>query len=177
MKQIILLLAAGTFLFFASCNEKTEKTTGDSMGTEKKENPVVEKNIAISHAVSKAFETGDVSALDSIVADDFLDHTDRGDKVGRDSLKAMISFVHNNFKDMKMETLNEVADNDYVYSRMRFTGTTDGTMGMPKGPYDMQVIELARFKDGKAVEHWEFMDIQTVMKMMAPPASDKMKGK
>jgi predicted SnoaL-like aldol condensation-catalyzing enzyme len=39
-------------------------------------------------------------------------------------------------------------------------------MGMPNGPYDMTAIELAKFKDGKAVEHWNFMEMQSMMKMM-----------
>ena len=41
-------------------------------------------------------------------------------------------------------------------------------MGMPNGPYDMKSIEVAKFKDGKAVEHWGFMDMQDMMKMMPP---------
>jgi len=68
-------------------------------------------------------------------------------------------------KDMKTETVREVADGDYVYSWMRYTGTSDGTMGMPNGPYDMAAI-VAKFKDGKAIEHWNFMETQSMMKMM-----------
>ncbi len=37
------------------------------------------------------------------------------------------------------------------------------------GLYDMKSIEVAKFKDGKAVEHWSFMDMQGIMKMMPPP--------
>jgi predicted SnoaL-like aldol condensation-catalyzing enzyme len=49
-------------------------------------------------------------------------------------------------------------------------------MGMPKGPFDMTAIELAKFKDGKAVEHWSFMQIQDMMKMMGQqPDMDNMK--
>jgi hypothetical protein len=33
----------------------------------------------------------------------------------------------------------------------------------------MKSIEVAKFKDGKAVEHWSFMDMQDMMKMMPPP--------
>lgn len=51
--------------------------------------------------ITKAFQTGDVSGIDSVVADDFLDHTDRGDVKGKDSMKAMINMMHINFKDME----------------------------------------------------------------------------
>ena len=110
-----------------------------------------------------------------MVADDFIDHTDRGDKIGRDSLKAMVNWVHANMKDAKTETVREMAEGDYVFSWMRYTGTSDGTMGMPNGPYDMNAIEVAKFKDGKAVEHWNFMEIRDAMKMMGQqPGMDNM---
>lgn len=70
---------------------------------------------------------------------------------------------------MKTEKVREVADEDYVYSWMRYSGTSDGSMGMPKGPYDMESIEVSKYKDGKAVEHWAFMEMQDMMKMMPPP--------
>ncbi len=131
-------------------------------------------NIASSDVIMKAFQTGDVSGIDSVVSDDFLDHTDRGDMKGRDSLKAMVNWVHANMKDMKTEKVREVADGDFVYSWMRYTGTSDGSMGMPNGPYDMKAIEVAKYNDGKAVEHWSFMDAQDMMKMMPQPTMNSM---
>ena len=121
----------------------------------------------------KAFQTGDASALDSVIADDFVDHTDRGDMKGRDSLKSMVKFAHTHFPDMKFEKVRDVADGDYVYSWITSSGTSDGSMGMPKGPYKMSSIELSKFRDGKAVEHWSFMDAQDMAKMMAPPQPTK----
>jgi predicted SnoaL-like aldol condensation-catalyzing enzyme len=162
MKKIFISAFAGLLCLCTSCNTPATTTDNDNKAQE-------EKNIAASDAVAKAFETGDVSAIDSVIADDFIDHTDRGDKIGRDSLKAMVKFVHANFSDMKMEKVRDVADGDYVYSWMTYSGTSDGSMGMPKGPYKMSMIELSKFKDGKAVEHWSFMDNQDVAKMMPQP--------
>lgn len=151
------------------------------MSAEKKDNSMTEKNLAASHIVNDAFATGDISKIDDAVASDFVDHTDQGVK-NRDSLKVMIPMMHKEFPDMKMEMVKELADNDYVFSLMRWTGTSNGQMGMPKGPYDMKAIEVVRFKDGKAVEHWSYMEPAEVMKMMGgqqPPAKmdDKMKSK
>lgn len=160
MKKNLFAAFAGLLCICISCTSKTD-TTADN-----KDNAQEQKNIAASDVIMKAFQTGDVSGIDSVVSDDFIDHTDRGDMKGRDSLKAMVNFVHSNFKDMKTEKIRDVADGDYVYSWMRYTGTSDGSMGMPKGPYKMTAIELAKFKDGKAVEHWSFMDMQDMVKMM-----------
>ena len=151
---------AGVMLSFSACTGKMEtKMTGSGSNQQ--------KNIAASDVIMKAFETGDVNSLDSVVSEDFLDHTDRGDIRGRDSLKAMIKVMHTSFKDMKMEKVHELADDEYVHSWMRYTGTSDGTMGMPKGPYDMTAMEVSKYKDGRAIEHWGFMEMQAMTKMMA----------
>lgn len=86
--------------------------------------------------------------------------------MGRDSLKAMINMIHKNPNDMKMEAIREVADDEYVFQWLRYTGTSDGSMG-PAGPYDMHVIEVSKHKDGKIVEHWAYMDATEMMKMMS----------
>ena len=156
-------------LFLVACND-TKTTAGET-------DDQAQKNLEAARKIAKAFETGDATIIDSVVADDFVDHTDRGIKTGKDSLKAMINFVRTNFKDMKGETIKDMADGDYVFQLMRYTGTSDGTMGMPSGPYDMQSMEVSRFRDGKAVEHWAFMEVSEMMKMMAnmppPPVTTK----
>ena len=157
MKTILLAAFAGLLSLCTSCNSGTNDTSG---------NTSEQKNMAAFDTITKAFQTGDISGIDSVVADDFLDHTDRGEVKGRDSMKAMITMMHNNFKDMKTETVNTAANGDYVYGWMHYSGTSDGNMGMPKGPFDMTAIELAKFRDGKAVEHWSFMQMQDMMKMM-----------
>ena len=174
MKKIFLFAALAVIFAITSCNDtKSEKTTAETMLTDKKENAMAEKNLAASHIINKAFESGDASAIDNAVASNFVDHTDQGDK-NRDSLKAMITVMKKEFPDMKMEMIKELADNDYVFSLIRWTGTSNGQMGMPKGPYDMKAIEVVRFKDGLAVEHWSYMQPADVIKMLPPMPEAKM---
>ena len=118
---------------------------------------------------------GDVSGIDSIIAADFVDHTDKG-PMNRDSLKSMIKMMAAD-KTMKMETTKEMADDDYAFAMTHVTGTSDGK-DMPAGPYDMHTVEVVRFSNGKAVEHWGYMEMGEVTKMMmAPmPGMDKMKA-
>jgi predicted ester cyclase len=161
MKKFLSFITAGLICCFVSCNN--EKTAGET-----KDDSAATKNLEASRVISKAFGSGDPSMIDSVVAADFVDHTDRGDK-NRDSLKAMISMMRKTFPDMKMEVIKELADDDHVFSLMRFTGTSDGQFGMPKGPYDMQALQVTKFKDGKAIEHWEYMEVREMMKMMPQP--------
>ncbi len=169
MKKLLFILSAGTIFFFSSCNSKKEESSGGISDKAK-------ANIAASHIVSDAFITGDISKIDSVVSSDFVDHTDKGD-MGRDSLKAMITMMHAMTKDQKMETIKDLADDDYVFSWIRYTGSSDGSLGMPAGPYDMTAIEVVKFKDGKAIEHWAFMEPREMMKMMAPPPPADNKNK
>ncbi len=161
MKQFQLLFTPVIFFFLLSCNQ-------EKVSVEKEDSSAAKKNLEVSAIITKAFDTGDTSMIDKVVASDFVDHTDRGD-MGRDSLKAMIITMRKTFPDMKQEVIKELADDDYVFSMMRFTGTSEGQMGMPKGPYDMKAIEVVRYKDGMAVEHWTYMEPREMMKMMAPP--------
>jgi predicted SnoaL-like aldol condensation-catalyzing enzyme len=146
------------FCIFSAC---------DNEGTHTHENTVAQKNLETVRVINKAFDTGDTSQIDSVVSADFIDHTDRGEK-DRDSLKLMISMVRKTFPDMKGEVIRELADSNYVFTWMRFTGTSGGQMDMPKGPFDMKAVQITRLKDGKIVEHWEAMDMQDMMKMMPP---------
>ena len=161
-----ILIAISALFCFASCSTPTRNST--------KTDDKAQKNLESGRVISKAFETGNTALLDSAVADNFLDHTDQGDKTGRDSLKSMVNYVHTSMKDMKMETIREVADDDYVFQWMRYTGTSDGSMGMPAGPFDMHAIEVSKYKDGKAVEHWSYMNMKEMMKMMPQPAPKMM---
>ena len=53
-------------------------------------------------------------------------------------------------------------------------------MGMKAGErYDISALEVSKFKDGKVVEHWSFMQPSDMMKMMSamqPPSPETMPG-
>jgi predicted SnoaL-like aldol condensation-catalyzing enzyme len=166
----VCLAAVGALCLLTACNNS--QPTGSS------DQSMAQKNLDAVHIVNNAFQTGDISHIDEAVAADFVDHTDKGDK-GRDTLKAMIVQMHKAGLDMKVEVLKEIADSDYVFEMMRYSGNGDGVM-MPPGPYDMRAVEVIRFKDGKGVEHWAFMDVADMMKMMSSmqgPAAQRPAGK
>jgi predicted SnoaL-like aldol condensation-catalyzing enzyme len=152
----LYLAAAGMLCLLTACNNASQTTGNDSMA---------QKNLDAMHIVNKAFETGDISHIDDAVAADFVDHTDQGDK-GRDSLKAMITQMHKSGMTMKVDVMKEIADSNYAFEMMRYSGNGDGMM-MPAGPYEMHAVEVVRFKDGKGVEHWSYVSMSEIMKMMS----------
>lgn len=155
MKKIFLL-AFGVFCFLLSCKEADNKTADST------------KPPRSARIVYDAIETGDVSKLDSFLANDIVDHSDRGDIIGRDSVKAVLADLHNHFSDLKMDIIAEASDGDYGFTLHTFKGTTtDSSMGMPPGTkLDERGVDVVRFKDNLVVEHWQFVDMAAMMKMM-----------
>jgi predicted ester cyclase len=85
---------------------------------------------------------------------------------GIDSLKAFILASHEHIKNLKMELTKELADDEYVMSWVQFKGTGDGQENTVQGNFNVRDMEITRFKNGKAVEHWEAMDMRDVSKMI-----------
>src|SRR5687767_5876032 len=122
MKKIVFFAAAGLLCFLWSCNEAKEDTTKTS------------KPPMSARVVYDAIESGDVSKLDSFLAKDIVDHSEMGDIVGRDSVKAVLADLHNHFSDLKLEIISEASDGEYGFTLHTFKGVcTDSTMGMPAG--------------------------------------------
>src|SRR5689334_4150297 len=89
-----------------------------------------QRNLEIAITVSQAFNTGDISMIDSLVSIDYIDHTDRGD-LNRDTLKAMIIMMHQQTPDVKTEILKKASDDDYVFLLVHSSGKVDKSMGVP----------------------------------------------
>lgn len=174
MKRLTLTAFAAFICFLFSCKNNSANETGNGQS-----NASMYKEA--NAKIYKAIETGDVSALDSILATDAIDHGDPSghDVVGKDSIKASLAQVHNMFSNIKFEVMNSATDNDVTLERVRMTGTCNmdmPEMGMMKGKnIDMTSVEVTKYKDGKAYEHWTFLDQQDVKKMGPPPPPAKEK--
>lgn len=156
-------------LCFASCSHDT----GNS-----KMSGTAQKNSETSQAIYKAVETGDVSKLGDYIAADAVDHSNpMGDVQGLDSIKAELAKIHQTATGMKTDVKKTLADEEYVFDWVNYQGTaTTADWGMPAGTkYDMNAIHVSKFKDGKVVEHWEYMSAAEMMKMMGaqqPPVTE-----
>lgn len=160
MKKIITSFTALLFLLIIS------DVNAQSMPSKSAK---ARKNLEACAMVNKAILSGDMAVLDKVLSEDAVDHAGmHGDLVGREAIKTELGKMHSMAPDMKMEVIREIADDDYVFQWLRFSGTAaTADMGMPAGTkFDMSAVEVVKFKDGKAVEHWEFMQPSDMMKMM-----------
>ena len=115
--------------------------------------------------VYAAFGSGDDSCVDACVAKNFVEHAVPPPGVtstGMQCLKDSIAWFHTAFPDCKMTVLSSVVAGDTIYVHFNQKGTNRGPMGpgMPATGKTMDVngVDIVRFENGKAVEHWGYMD-------------------
>src|SRR5436190_20894139 len=133
------------------------------------------KNLEVNTAIMKAYESGDFSKMGDYIAADAVDHGgDTGDIKGLDSIVAAMKRYHAQTENVKTEVIREMADDEYVIVWSKVSGTAKvDMMGMKAGQsYTLNGVDIGRFKDGKAVEHWLYMDPREMMQMMMPSMSD-----
>jgi predicted ester cyclase len=166
MKNLLFLFVMAVSSICISCSN-----SGGMSATAK-------KNMEINTAIMKAYETNDFSKMGDYIAADAIDHGgEKGDVKGLDSIVAGMKMYRAMMPDMKSEVIKEIADDEYVFTWAKFSGTMNGTMT------NMKSIDVSKFKDGKAIEHWVFMDPNDMMKMMPPtpamqpPVADTAAGK
>lgn len=165
MKKLLFAIAAICLIY--SCNESKTLSANE-------DNSQAERNAQNSREIYKALETGDVSRLDSFIAEDILDHNgnDRWEDIrGRDSVKHYISQVHKYFDGLKMTVVSEgtSSDGNYHFAMVRMQGKSkENPWGMPVGvDVDDTGVDVTKIKDGKAVEHWGFMSHGDIKEMMS----------
>jgi predicted ester cyclase len=121
------------------------------------------KNMKVNDAIMKAYEAGDFSKMGDYIAADAIDHgSDHGDVKGLDSIVADMKRYRAMMPDMKSTMSRSLADEEYVFTWAKISGTMNGK------PITMSSVDVSKFKDGKAVEHWIYMDPKDMMNMMPP---------
>ncbi|MFD9130256.1 ester cyclase [Kitasatospora sp. NPDC059571] len=114
--------------------------------------------------------TGDMSAIDELLAPDYRDHDPSmdGDTVGPAAVKEMIEGYCKAF-DFTFDIKSQIAEGDQVATRWVWRGTHIGEfMGMPASGRTVETAGMTiwRFEDGKAMEGWWSWDSVGMMKQM-----------
>jgi len=155
MKKLFFAASAALCCYFISCNNN-----GGNGNSE---------NISASRDIMKGIETGDTSKFVSI-APDAIDHTAGMAEVHNgDSIKMSLADIHNHVKDLKIDILGDASNGEYTYTWSKMSGTAlDSVMGFPAGqPFSVRSVDIIKFRNGKAAEHWGFIDQQDLMMMRA----------
>lgn len=114
----------------------------------------------------EGFGKGNMSVLDELVAESFVEHQAEVPHQGREGLKSLIASLRRAFPDLDYSVVQMVDDGDKVWGHFRGTGTHQG-MFMGNGGtgrrIEIDVIDIARFENGMMVEHWGVPDRLSVL--------------
>jgi steroid delta-isomerase-like uncharacterized protein len=131
------------------------------------------ENKAIVNRVNKEFiEGGDMNTFNELFAADFINHTaPEGSPKTREGVVYFFNhLLKSSFPDLKVVIHDQVAEGDKVTTRKSFYATHKADFfGVPATNKQvvMDVIDIIRLKDGKFVEHWGILDMNSVMAQIA----------
>jgi len=128
-----------------------------------------EKNKAIVQRVNMEFiEWGNMDTFNELFAPDFINHTaPPGTPTGPEGVVYFFNhLLKPSFPDLKVVIHGQVAEGDKVTTRKSFHATHKAEFfGVPatNKPVVMDVIDIITLRDGKFIEHWGILDMQSVM--------------
>ncbi|MBK8498465.1 MAG: ester cyclase [Flavobacteriales bacterium] len=100
---------------------------------------------------------------------------------GIQALRDILAMYRTSMPDVHQEWLHASTHGDRTYIHYRMTGTNTGAYGdmPPTGmAVDVMGVDILRFQDGKAAEHWGYMEdmkMMTQLGLMPPPDAEAKK--
>jgi predicted ester cyclase len=130
---------------------------------------------AFSRLFEEVFTKGDLGAADRLVAAEIIEHQfapdgSPGRVVTRDQFKGFVRGLRAGIPDLHYTVEDATQAGDKVWMRVRARGTDSGTgqFGHPPTgkPISIDVIDIARFVDGRMVEHWGVPDRMSILQQL-----------
>lgn len=162
-KISMVLLVAATAALFYSCENK-------AADAEKTAELDARKEAFLK--VASMFETGNTDGVENYVNDNIIEHATMPGitETGINALKQAIKMNHEAFPDNKMTLLSIAHEGDLTFIHYNWKGTNTGSMGegMPATGkvVDVNGVDILRFENGKAVEHWGYSEEGKMMEQL-----------
>jgi steroid delta-isomerase-like uncharacterized protein len=136
----------------------------------------IEANKKAMIKVYEVLGNGKVEELDKYIDSGMIDHQAMpGFPSGLSGFKQFVKAMREAFPDFQVRVDDTIAAGDQVVCRITMSGTQKGPwMGAPASgkSFSMQAIDIVRFKDGKAVEHWGNEDDLGMMQQLGMNPGD-----
>jgi steroid delta-isomerase-like uncharacterized protein len=124
-------------------------------------------NKAAAQQLYERFSDGDLSVIDEVISDDFVEHEVMpGLEPNKDGVRQMFGMFLSAFRDATFEVDGLIAEGDMVFALVRMKGIHQAEfMGVPASgrTINVGVADYFRFENGKALEHWGVMDTGALM--------------
>jgi predicted SnoaL-like aldol condensation-catalyzing enzyme len=119
----------------------------------------------IERLINTVFINHDLSILDEIMLDDYIQHNDIADQ-GKAGFIALFKQTFIAIPDFKYTINRLVAENDYVVAYCTTSGTHTGGdwLNVPPrgGKLHFDAVDIFRVQDGMIAEHWDVADRLTL---------------
>lgn len=184
MKKYLLFTVpaiAGLVSCTAPADPAAEKMMADHMAMMKADSAADATAAAARECflkVAAMFESGSTEGIEGCVAENFIEHQPAPGitTTGIQGLKDVVAMHHGAFPDTKMTIVSSAMEGDMMYVHFNMKGTNTGAMG-PDMPatgkaIDVNGMDVLRFENGKAVEHWGYWEevkMMTQLGMMPAP--------
>ncbi|MCG3157302.1 MAG: hypothetical protein DKINENOH_03934 [bacterium] len=138
---------------------------------------------AIKRFYEEVMGKGNMKVIDELVADNFVEHYAPDPKMpaNKAGLKQMMGMFRTAFPDLQVTVEDIIAKGDKVWAYTTMRGTHQGEfMGLAATGKKIEVksVDIVRFVNGKAVEHWGLNDDYTMMMqlgMLPAPGQEEKK--
>ncbi len=96
------------------------------------------------------FATGDTARADAVFSADYLDHQGlgAGDMIGPEGFRRVVQVARQAYALLDVRIEDVLVDGDKAAARLHWTGRRDDRSA------ERETIDILRFQNGKAVEHW-----------------------
>lgn len=161
-KKLLSFLLISFVIVFTSCQSNQQ-------------NQLDQQRKTVYMEIIKLIDAGEVEGLGSYIAENAIDHQldpSMTNKKGLEGIKEMLANYSMVIPDMKTTVHSVAITGDTLFAHITSSGTPkESFMGMPANQkMKMNSVDIIRFEGNKMVEHWGFMDMEDLMKMM-PPSS------
>jgi ketosteroid isomerase-like protein len=132
----------------------------------------LEDSVALIGRYVAALNSGDLAALDEIVADDFVIHQPSGDRRGRAAMRGFVAGVRRLLPDIDARLEVVVADDAFADGdRVGVLLTYEATNARLGRRVTVRELQLYRVVDGKIAERWYAADRAAARGETAPQGS------
>ncbi len=125
--------------------------------------------------VEQVFEKLQPTAVDELVADDFISHTFPASDDGKAYLRQATERMAKALTDIRFVIEDIIAEGDRVAVRLTASATVVGEfegMAAAGKSYEIGEVHIFRIRDGKIVEHWHQYDAAGMMRQLGAKQPD-----
>lgn len=137
--------------------------------------PAKDNKATLLRFYEEAVNQGKSEMFDEFLAESFVEREDLpGFEPNREGVKQWFAHMRTAFPDLKFDVEFTMTDGDKVAAYLTVSGTQAAEfLGVPSQgrAFSVKTVDIVRFENGKAVEHWGVTDTGALMQQLTGEAA------